>query len=203
MYLTDRDKDILRFIEEFKSITINQCAKIFFKNSTEKNAYYQARKRLRLLSDNNYLKRFRKDMRTEVVYYFKNKLSEHDLKVLDIYAEIIDLGAEITLFEREHIIPTKNKEYRADALIECQKDGYFYPILIEIDYTHFTSQKKLDDIYNSNYFQNKYKKLDDNIFPTIIIVRPFLPNNTNTANNNYSILYFDINNINNIKILFN
>ncbi|NEZ74234.1 hypothetical protein EXM56_02500 [Clostridium botulinum] len=198
MYLTNRDKKILKFIEEYKSITINQCSKIFF--SKCKQNYYQARKRLKLLSDNKHLKRYRKDMRSETIYYLDKKLSIHDLKVLDIYAELINKGAEIKYFKREYTIPTKNKEYRADGLIECTKDGYFYPILIEVDYTHFTSNKKLLDIYNSNYFQDKYEHLDIDIFPTVLIVRPFI----SSSNNNlpFNIIYSTMC-INNINTLFN
>lgn len=198
MYLTNRDKEIFKFIEQYGSITINQCSKIFF--SKCKQNYYQARKRLKLLSDNKYLKRYRKDMRSEAVYYLDKKLSAHDLKVLDIYAELINQGAEIKYFKREYAIPTKNKEYRADGLIECIKDGYFYPILVEIDYTHFTSNKKLLDIYSSNYFQKKYKDLDEDIFPTVLIVRPFI----SSYNNNlpFNIIYTTMC-INNINTLFN
>lgn len=197
MYLTARDKQILRFIEEYKSITINQAAKIFFNNC--KQSYYQARKRLKQLSDNKYIKRYRADMKSECVYYLEKKLSAHDLKVLDVYAELINLGADIDYFKQEYTIPTKIKEYRADALIEFTYQEYFYPMLIEIDYTHFTSNKKLLDIYNSNYFQNKYKKYDDDIFPTVLILRPTLP--PNPFNTNLFNIYYlplcpiDINNI--------
>ncbi|MBY6758614.1 hypothetical protein HYH82_15080 [Clostridium botulinum] len=198
MYLTNRDRDILKFIEQYGSITINQCSKIFF-NKCKQN-YYQARKRLRTLYNSKYIKRYRKDMRSEAVYYLDKKLSIHDLKVLDIYAEIINLGAEIKCFKKEYTIKCKNKEYRADGLIECIRDGYFYPILIEVDYTHFTSNKKLLGIYNSNYFQNKYKDLDTDIFPTVLIVRPFLSNNIN--NLPFNIIYSTMC-INNINTLFN
>lgn len=170
MYLTARDRKIIKFIEEYKSITINQCSKIFFNNCKE--SYYQARKRLKLLADNKYLQRYRKDMRSETVYYITKKLSFHDLKVLDIYTYLISLGANIKTFKREYIITLEDKEYRADGFIECVKDGYFYPILVEIDYTHFTSKKKLMDIYNSGYFQSMYKKLDADVFPTVVIMRP-------------------------------
>lgn len=170
MYLTNRDKEILKFIESYGSLTISQCSKIFFKDC--KKNYYQARRRLKMLSDNKYLLRYRHDMRSETVYYMRKKLSLHDLKVLDIYAELIHLGASIRSFKREYIITLENKNYRVDGFIECIKNGYFYPILIEVDFTHFTSMKKIMDIYNSKYFQVKYKKLDEDIFPSIIIVRP-------------------------------
>ena len=174
MYLTKRDREILLFIEKYKSITIKQCSKIFF--TTNKYSYYQARKRLKLLCDNKLLKRYREDMRSETVYYSEKKLSYHDIKVIDIYAELVSKGCTIKDFKQEYIIPVSDsKDYRADGLIEFEYQGYFYPLLIEIDYTHLTGEKKLMDIYNSGYFQNKYKELDSDIFPTVIIARPICP----------------------------
>lgn len=45
--ITERDKEILRWVEENKSMTIDQCSKIFYNGNTY--AYDQARKRLRFL----------------------------------------------------------------------------------------------------------------------------------------------------------
>lgn len=190
MYLTNRDREIIKFVEEYGSITINQCSKIFFR--VNKHAYYQARKRLKQLSNEGYLKRYRKDTKSEVIYYLDKKLSIHDLKVLDVYAELTALGAKIKDFKTEYTIPTGKKEYRADALIEFEHDGYFYPLMVEVDYTHFTGEKKLTDVYYSNYFQDKYKDLDNNIFPTILIVRPVLSTG-NMLKVQYNVVYTDFN----------
>ena len=196
----DRDKEILVWIEKHKSITINQCAKIFFKESNDKNAYYQARKRLRLLYQNKYIKRFRNDMRHEAVYFLSKKLSYHDLKIFDIYAELTKLDADITNFKKEYSIKFKSKEYRVDALIEFNYNGYFYPLVVEIDYTHYTSKKKLLSIYNSQHFQKKYKESlgENDIFPTILIVRPFLPTTTNTLPFNVLYTNYTLQDINSI-----
>ncbi|AWZ50051.1 hypothetical protein C3495_14520 (plasmid) [Clostridiaceae bacterium 14S0207] len=169
MYIKNRDREILKFIEKYKSITINICAKIFYKDNKE--AYQQARKRLRLLYKNKYLKRYRKDCTTEVIYYMHKKLSVHDLKVLDVLAELIYNNANIREFKREYTINTERSNYRADAFIEFTLKNYLYFLLIEVDHTHYTSFQKLQDIYDSNYFQNKYSKYGDNIFPTILILK--------------------------------
>ncbi|EGO86294.1 hypothetical protein G8S49_11355 [Clostridium botulinum C] len=176
MYLTKRDKSILKFIEEYGSITINQCSKIFFDKNKE--GYQQARKRLKKLSENKFLKRYRKDMHSECIYFLDKKLSLHDLKAFDIYAELIFTGATIKKFIPKYRIKTLNskKTYRElDVLAEFIYKDYFYTLIIEIDYTHFTNKEKLLDIYNSNHFQSKYKHLDSNIFPSILILRPYIP----------------------------
>lgn len=196
MYLTDRDKEILRWIEEHKSITINQCSKIFYTNNKE--GYQQARKRLRKLNQCNYIKRFRKDMRSETVYYLDKKLSFHDLKVFDILAELIYLGAEIKNFEKEYVIPAGEKNYRSDALIEFIYNKYYYIFLVEIDHTHFTSFKKLIEIYKSNFFQEKYKEFGQNIFPEVLILREYeTKNKMYTEYFNIHLLTYEI--INKIK----
>ncbi|MCD3331444.1 hypothetical protein, partial [Clostridium botulinum] len=148
MYLTKRDKEILYWIDKWGSITINQCSKIFY--SKNKEAYQQARKRLKKLSDNNFLRRYRKDMKSETIYYLDKKLTLHDLKVFDIYAELISIGATIKTFIPRYKINTPNshKQYRElDALIEFIYKDYFCPLILEIDYTHFTTHQTLQDIY--------------------------------------------------------
>lgn len=197
MILTKRDKEISRYIEDYGSITINQCAKVFYKGNKE--PYYQARKRLKILSNSGYLKRYRQDMKSECVYYFTKCLGIHDLKVLDVYAELISLGAEITFFKQEYTVAYGDKKYICDGLIELKYNGYFYPLLIEVDYTHFTSERKLTDIYCSNHFQERYKEFDDNLFPSVLIIRPYVNNNL-IQTDLYNLFYFDFNlhNLNNV-----
>lgn len=200
MRLTDRDKKILRYIEEYKSITIIQCSKIFYCNY--KQAYYQARKRLSILYKNKYLKKYRKDPMHETIYFMDKHLNYHDLKVFDIYAELISLKVNIRYLKPKFRITGINDKYREiDALIECEYKGYFYPIILEIDMTHFTNIEKLDEIYNSGYFQNKYKKLANNIFPTVLLLRPYLPF-TPLYSNLYDIKVMCLDNYN-LSLIFN
>jgi hypothetical protein len=173
MILMERDKNILRHIEKYKSITLTQCSKIFYRN--HKQAYYQARKRLSILYKNKYLKKYRKDPRSETIYFLNKHLSYHDLKVFDIYADLINMGADILFFKTKYRINNPSGYREIDALIECKYNGYFYPIILEIDMSHFTTIEKLNDIYNSKHFQDKYKKLAPDIFPTVLIFRPYLP----------------------------
>lgn len=193
MMLTTRDKEILKYVEKYKSITITQCSKLFFRKNKE--SYYQARKRLGILYKNKHLKKYRYDYKSETIYYMNKKLSYHDLKVFDIYAELINIGATIKNFTTKYKIPTlegKKKYREADALLEVEYQGYFYPILLEIDMHHFTSKNKLMDIYNSNHFQEKYKNLGEDIFPTILILRPYIPTTLFTTNLfDYYVMEFD------------
>ena len=51
--LTERDRKILNFIENYKSISINQTANIFFNTS-----YEGARRRLKQLEEMKYIKSY-------------------------------------------------------------------------------------------------------------------------------------------------
>lgn len=166
MYKKDRDNEILKFIEEHGSITINICANLFFNNAN--NSYDLARKRLRILYKNKYIKRH-KAVGSEVIYYLNRPIKPHNLKLLEVYSKFSTMGNVIT-FEKEKMVICPNKKRKIDAFMEIEvDDGEYinsYPLIVEIDYTHNTHIDKIKDIYNSNYFQSQYGFL-----PTIIIVK--------------------------------
>lgn len=173
MILTDRDKDILRFIEYYKSSTIDQIAKIFYTNNKER--YQMARKRLKLLYENKFIKRYRENNRSNCIYYINKRLSTDSLKLLDVYAELVNEGIEIKYFKREFIVSTRENNYRIDALIECNYNNKFYPLFVEVDYYHCSGLKRFEAIFKTGFMQSKYKEYGNDIFPTVVIIRPTLP----------------------------
>lgn len=187
--LSKKDKLILNYIDEHGSITINQCAKVIFTGN--KYAYDQARKKLRQLYNKKAIARYRASISDEAVYYIDTRLNIHALKLLDIYAELIAMGAKVEIIYKKYRIYTNGKKYReVDALIELYYDDYFIPLIVEIDYSHNTSMTKLEEIYKSNHFQYKYKELDENIFPLIVICRPVV-NKSLCTENDFQVLYTD------------
>lgn len=187
--LSKKDKLILNYIDKHGSISINQCAKVIFTGN--KYAYDQARKKLRQLYNEKAIARYRASISDEAVYYIDTRLNIHALKLLDIYAELIAMGAKVENFYKKYRIYTNGKKYREiDALIELYYDDYFIPLIVEIDYSHNTSIIKLQEIYKSGHFQNKYKELSEDIFPLIVICRPVV-NKSLSAENDFPILYTD------------
>jgi hypothetical protein len=148
--ITKRDKEIIKFTELHGSITIKQCSKIFFKNNRE--AYDQARKRLRVIYTEGLLKRYRKDPRSEAVYFIDKKLKIHDLKLLDVLAELNDFNLFQYTKEKKFEI-NEDKKYIIDAILNIERA---IGILIEIDYTHYTSIDKIRDMIY--FLENKHKK---------------------------------------------
>lgn len=171
MYLKQRDKDILNFIEKHQSITIRICANLFFNNC--KNGYYSASRRLKVLQDNGFLSRFRKNIYSEAVYYRSGTkpLNPHRIKLLEVYSRLNNLGT-ISTFEKEYRVPCGKKIRKNDGLIEIaieyQGYKYEYPLIIEIDYTHDTSSSKIKELNDYGHFQNLY-----GVMPLILIVKKY------------------------------
>lgn len=172
MYLKPRDKKILQWIEDVSTIKEkdginNKIAGNLFYNDC-KDPYYNASRRLKELFKEGFLKRHRKNPHEEYVYYRSQRpLSEHQLKLLEVYAVLNTFG-KVTLLEKEVMIKCKNKNRKNDGLIVVEVNGYEYPIIVEIDKSHDTDSVKINDIVSSNYYQGRF-----GIMPLFLIVKKY------------------------------
>lgn len=165
LYRKARDNEILNFIEMYGGTNIKTIANIYYDNSN--NGYILASRRLKLLYDNKFLKRNRKSINDEFIYYRgNNPISLHKAKLLEVYSRIYRLG-KINKFTINMDLPCR-REIDGFIELEIEDTEYIntYPIIIEIDNTHNTSIKKINDIYNCGYFQKQY-----GIFPIIVRVK--------------------------------
>lgn len=173
MYLTDTDQKVLKFVEEYGSITISQAQKMYY--NTQKYGYDIARRRMRKLVDHGKLKVSRDNSGNENVYYIEKKLTYHDLLVLDYYAELIRQGARKVYFR-----PRKSWMQG-----KCISDGYCCYILgdkvyfniIEVVRTHGVDKDKYLALYNSEepqkFSSDLYQKIGGKPiveFPKLIII---------------------------------
>ena len=160
--ITERDKEILRWIEKFKSITIDQCSKLFFTDS--KMSYDLARKRLRYLNREGLIKRYRKEPKEQVVYFMDKILKKHDLKTMDMIVELNQFNITQLILQNKIQINRHGiyLNYVTDATIVIDNE---YPIIIETDYTHYTNDKKVTDLIN--YLEDKH-----NTKYIFLIIRP-------------------------------
>jgi len=172
MYLKENDNRILKFVEENKSITIQICANLFFRDCNKESAYISASRRLKKLYDNKFLKRFRKTINDEYVYYRDgNPLGYHKMKLLEVCSKLSTIG-EIVKFEQEFEVASGKIKRKNDGLIEIKvEQGEYintYAVIIEIDYSHETNWAKIKDIIKSGVYQNMYGTM-----PTILIVKKY------------------------------
>ncbi|MFR4581615.1 hypothetical protein [Clostridium cadaveris] len=185
--LIKKDREILRHIELYKAISINQAAKI------TNRPYESVRRRLKQLEEQKILKSYINTLTKEKVYYIEDKVSAHRLYVMDFYAELIKNGAKITKFKLEPRY--LNDLVRADAFIEFQYQDNLYFIILEVDLNHFTSNSKMQ-LYEKLCRERTLQEKCYGVFPTIVILK----NNIDITykSKNFEVIYLDftLNNFN-------
>lgn len=163
MVLNDRDKKLLQFITDYKSLSIKQASNIIF-NGT----YVSARRRLAQLEERGLLKSAINKVNGEKIYYKDKLLKMHELLLLDFISKVYELGGEIFTFKTTpHYL---GGDIVADAYVEVLYNDKVYFILLEIDYTHETSLIKMKE-YERLYKSGELQKNCMGEFPRILIAR--------------------------------
>lgn len=159
--LTSRDKKIIKFMENTSlGLTINQAALMYW---PKKFGYDYARLRLRKLWERGVLKRYTNDYSDELIYYFEKKPSFHKNAILNVYANFVSAGYNITHFKSEQ--PWMNGKYISDGFLIAENDKEIRIAIIEVDHSNITNMKKYEDLFESGELQDQYK-----IFPMVIIL---------------------------------
>lgn len=192
VYIKERDEEIIKFIKNYGSATIDIIAKIFYKNN--EFGYAEARKRLKkLLSVPIFnLKTTNTIINRKLVYYIDKPLSAHGLYVLKFYAELINQGCTNVQFKREK--QWMNGSLRSDAFIEFVFKDELRLICLEVDFTHKCNLKKYEKLFESREIQEQYSEYTDgiDIFPQVVIVTNVLPTNPYQSEN-FDVVFLDYN----------
>lgn len=131
MRLTNRDIDIINFIEKNQGATINQIQKLYFPS------YNIASTRLKTLNTNNFLKSEMHPVMGKKVYYIKKMPSFHTLVITNM---VILLKDKIKFMEREY----KIKKHKIDCIFITKKEIL---LIVEIDIFNRTKDKKINEIF--------------------------------------------------------
>lgn len=150
--------EILKFVDNYGGITIDIAANIFYQS---KYGYDNARRALRKLKDNGYLKSKNDFLTGKLVYYKIKSISSHRVLLLQLYSKLVSYGAEILNFNIEYKTGVGN----IDGLVIYKINGIIKVLAVEIDINNKTKLEKYDRIYESQHFQAKIKT-----FPRLIIV---------------------------------
>lgn len=174
--LKERDLRIIRHIEEYGFITIKQAYKIFF--TDRRCGYDLARRRLAKLVEQGHMNGYMDYLSTnpEKIFYIKDKYkmpSKHTLLIMDSYAEMVNLGANVLHFKREQRWDKTDR--RSDGYAIFIMGDYLYEIFVEVIYHIGTDQKsrKIDmskkyvDIIESEESSDVLKK---------VIGKDYIPN---------------------------
>ena len=134
------DKQILKFIEDFKSITVKQAEIMFYKNNNN------ARRRLKELEEQGILKSYKYN-KSALAYTYKEfkEISEHDTIRNDFVSQLVAQGSIINNFK---LTPRcLNGMVVPDLYIEYTYQNSIYKSYVEVDLTHFTGDSKIT-LYN-------------------------------------------------------
>jgi len=166
MMLTRRDLDIINFLEEYKIASTSTLTAIFFPSLST------CQKRMRILTDNNRVKRARLTMNHDYIYYVKKPHKVmHDLLVTEFYRELSQRSKILNF-----VVEKGLGRIRPDAIFgfnlgEIQRLG-----LLEVEISHkgFDYEK-----YENFYCSGAYKEWFP-IMPMVYIVcnSVKLPRNT-------------------------
>ena len=133
MKLTDRDIDIINFIEKNQGATIQQIQKLFFPS------YDVAANRLKILNNNKFVKTQVHPVLGKKVYYFKKMPSFHSLVITDV---VILLKDKLDFIQREY----KIKNHQVDCIF-ILKGGKI--LILEVDIFNRTKDKKVSEIISA------------------------------------------------------
>lgn len=133
MLLTSRDIEVVNFVESVGGATIEQIQMLFFPS------YDMAKKRLKKLEDNKFLKGAIHPVLGKKTYYTKKIPSFHRLEVTTI--EVLMRG-KYKLSEREYNV----NGYKVDLLMVLNDNRI---LVVEIDIFNRTTDKKISDVQTS------------------------------------------------------
>ncbi|WP_195515352.1 hypothetical protein [Paraclostridium bifermentans] len=189
MIMTDRDKKVCKFIEDYGAITTTQAKWIFF-NGLQTSTM----RRLNQLEKYSVLTSYHRGKRKVYNYADGKKLKEHDLGAIDFYAWIYKQGGKVLDFVQtpEYF----NGKIKPDALVKFKfpyegKMATIYAFL-EYDLNHYTEVDKIRVWYEKLYEDKIMSEYCGSAeFPFLIIARPTTGIRYNSKN--FNILYCDLN----------
>lgn len=165
--ITDRDREIINFIDKIGFSTINHIADLFFNGNNF--SYDLARRRLKKIRDNgNYLRSVYCSEINKLIYIpinsKKTSVKIHDIKLVDYLIKLKKLGCNIKEFEMfpkfNNVIP--------DMFVRFEFDGYEYYQMVEIQLRHDNV-----DVNRLSKEENIRCILDrcDNTLPTLVVIQ--------------------------------
>lgn len=165
--LTDRDKQVLRHIDEYGFITLQQIADLVYNNIN--TAYDYARRRMKKLMEYNIVKMKKSKMLNINVYYTDNSKSNpspHRMFLMDYYCKLIKSGANIEEFdiEKEWI---KGK-YRSDAICVFTLGNTRFYNMIEVNISH--NKLKLERFEEPEVLEEFIKEYNAPCLPRLILI---------------------------------
>lgn len=148
--ITLRDRDIFRYLTEYKFITLDQGAILFF-NGHKGNCSRRFKKLVqdkRVCQSFSYMD-FLAHQRKVFTLEKTKQISTHKIVIMDFYSWIIKNGGEVIKYDLEK--PIRYGQIIPDAVVVFKLKNNLYHAFLEVDHTHYTSFAKLNRYENAAY----------------------------------------------------
>lgn len=181
--MTDRDYEIVNYIEARKVATTLQICDRFFGN---KNT---CQIRLTKLVEQKVLKRYRADSKKDYAYALPGtklttQIYEHLLPVCKLYDRYENQGYSVLHFETEVVL---SKTIRADGIFVLERAGKVRVVIIEHERSHNSLQSKLEK-YERFFESEEYQKRFPHGMPELLLLTD--RNVPSTTLNNVRVMNF-------------
>ena len=188
------------YLEKYKGITTEQCANVFY-NGERRSAV----RKLHKMEEEGIITSFNIGFLKVYKLKYENKcISRHDLYVMDLYSYIIKNNGTIIDFKTTPkllnglIVPDALCKFK----IPYMGNIYTTYALLEVDYTHYTENDKLNTLYEKLYKDGELSKYCGNaVFPILIIAKDKV--DIKYRSNNFEVIYTNLKYDNLINFIFN
>ncbi|WP_270647487.1 hypothetical protein [Paeniclostridium hominis] len=156
--LTDRDKEIIQFLKDFKCATTTTISELYFNSSIR-----PCQRRLKNLSEHGHIKSHQENVITERIHYVRKKPTnlKHALILSDFIAKLKINNIDLLKYK----VPYKLDNVIADAFIAIRKDNVNYIYFVEVENTKQFNLEKYEKLYYSRTWKDTFP-----IFPDIIVI---------------------------------
>ena len=156
--ITDRDKEIIQFLKDFKVATTTIISDLYFNSSLR-----PCQRRLKYLYEHGYIKSYQENVITEKIHYTRKK--PINLKHALVLSEFISKLKVNNIKLLKYKVPYKIDHVIADAFVAINMNGQNKIYCVEVE-----NRKKFDlDKYEKLYYSRKWKDIFP-VFPDIIVI---------------------------------
>ncbi|WP_270943224.1 hypothetical protein [Romboutsia lituseburensis] len=156
--ITDRDKQVIQFLKDFKCAKTSTISDMYFNSSSR-----PTQRRLLHLSEHGYIKSYQENILSEKIHYINKKPTQlkHSLILSSFIAELKKLDIEIIKYK----VPFKISNVIADCFIAFRYNSKNYIFFVEVENTKQFNIQKYEELYFSRKYKDKFP-----IMPPIIVV---------------------------------
>lgn len=165
--LTERDKQIIQFLKDFKVATTTTIADLYFNSSLR-----PCQRRLKYLFEHGYIKSYQETVITEKIHYARKKPTnlKHALILSEFISKLKSNNIEVIKYK----VPYKIDNVIADTFIAIRVNNKNLIYFVEVENTKQFDLEKYEKLYYSRNWKEVFP-----IFPGIIVIsdKPIKVNN--------------------------